>query len=138
MFHTYFIYVPYIFHICSIYNCKLYMKYIWRICLTYMFPIYHIYISYKIHICAIYIPHIIINTCAIYVTHIFSHDFICSLRFKFIPKFKCIHICTIYVSYMNALNALSILDLQDFCTCPSSVVVKGLSWKFGSPRFNSR
>jgi len=38
------------------------------------------------------------------------------------------HTCVIYVSYMNALNALSILDLPITYTCPSSVVVKGLSW----------
>jgi len=37
------------------------------------------------------------------------------------------HICVIYVSYMNALNVLSILDLPNANTCPSSVVVNGLS-----------
>jgi len=37
------------------------------------------------------------------------------------------HICVIYVSYMNALNALSVLDLPNTYSCPSSVVVKDLT-----------
>jgi len=69
------------------------------------------------HICNIYV-----SLDFIYVPYILSSFGILS-AFIYVQY----HICVIYVSFMNALNPSSILDLQDVCNYPSSVVVKGLS-----------